>query len=152
MYRLSTEKQWSFYFVWPTSSCESYAGVTSQCLDVPWVSWGVQGIRTCPPGASHLVGIGGLAPMKRAAPYPRADSMGEVEESVPCGPRRRDEFCDQGIVLLQYWTSSGLLRMLRLLQMELTDRVMGRQVRSWCGGPWMIRNCRVSLLGFFWKL
>ena len=87
--------------------------------------------------------------MKRAAPYPRADSMGEVEESVPCGPRRRDEFCDQGIVLLQYWTSSGLLRMLRLLQMELTDRVMGRQVRSWCAGPWMIRNCRVSLLGFF---
>lgn len=81
--------------------------------------------------------------------YPRADSVGKVDKSVPCGPGRRDEFCDQGIVLLQYWTCSGLLRMLRLLQMELTDHVVGRQVRPWCGGPWMIRNCRVSLLGFF---
>ena len=59
--------------------------------------------------------------------YPRADSVGKVDESVPCGtlvaPRTRDEFCDQGTVLLQYWTCSGLLRMLRLLQMELTGTV-----------------------------
>lgn len=90
---------------------------------------GCPGYKDLPTGSSPSSRDGRTCSHEKVD-YPRADSVGKVDKSVPCGPRRRDEFCDQRIVLLQYWTWSGLLRMLRLLQMELTDCVMGRQVKA----------------------